>query len=351
MPRRYRLWLGWLACLLPLPALAQAQLPGCGLWRDQLTRLEMEVRHPEQAIEFQRNRQGERINVFHWLLGDGLMMGRGIGPSPIQFSVDGRQWLLSKGPAKDYQLVEAAECGAPELPPPGTCRNDLTACVARLEDAQVSAEDELAACAEGVEFACRRWFERKQVGEQLYPALLSNPFSRRDDVQQAIKRITDPPALDAAALDQVAAMCQPHSTPSLCIEVGNVLWRGYRFIDAATLWQRHCGQSRDSIVPLCFETHERAAAQAQTLTPALQPQRPCGLYRGQNWDLDFDGQHSAQFNDGERHDFVFDGADIVFPSLLDLRLRPLANGRLAGLNGLLLHDVLEPTRHCDARQK
>lgn len=348
-----------LALLLACAAdTALAQWPECGVYRDEVTGLHIEVLNADQAVEYQLNPEGQPINRTPLLLGgqDGhtyaMPAEHGGTPEGTRFklSEDGERIQRDHGPGRDFVRTRSTPCQARTLPPPGQCRRHLGDCMSMLWDPQRPASWFKATCDEGVAHACRRWVEVSQLDaagvgrdQRQWPPTTE---AERD-------ALVDPPSLDAGILDQLPAICERHRSMDTCKTMGDALWRGLRPRQALAAWRAGCRNPNrlDLTYSRCGAYRALEAAFDEQPRAVEATTLPCGLYRGGSWDLDFHADGSATFNGGETHPAVLEQGDIVFHLAPDiaLRLRPLASGQLIGLNSILLQDVLVPANAAPCR--
>ena len=338
-----------LVALLACTAPACAGLPECGVYRDEVTKLHIDVLNAGEAVEYQLNPEGHPINRLPLLLGsqDGraYAMPAELGGTPdaTQFTLskDGDHILFKHGPGRDFVRIRSQACRETTLPPAGSCRNRLGDCMERLRESHLPTSSFKAACDEGVAHACLRWVESLQLDA----AGIAPDQRGRLPTKAALEVLVDPPALEENVLEQLPGICERHRSMQTCQAMGDVLWRGLRLREALTAWRTGCGKpNRLDLESLGCAGYRALEAKLGDHPQAVAATRlPCGLYRGDTWDLEFHTDGSATFNGGETHAARLEQGDIVFHLAPDIsvRLRPLASGQLAGLNGILRQEVLD----------
>lgn len=341
--------LGTLALLAGMAPAAFAQLPECGIYRDQVTQLHIDILNDGEAVEYQLDDAGHSINRMPLLIGiqdeRAYAMSAEFGglPERTQFTLseDGSHILRNDGPGRDFARVRRKACQASDLPPPGPCRGNLANCMRMLRDAQQPTLSYKAACDEGVAHACIRWVEALQLDAA---GIASEERNWLRPSKAELDVVVDPPALDSATLDQLPALCEQHGAINTCETMGDALWRGLRVPEALAAWRRGCqDRGQLSVSSLVCDGYQKLQARlGEQARPIAAEALPCGTYHGDVWSLDFGANGLVTFNEGEIHRGVIDDGDVLFPSLQNLRLRPLANGGLIGLNGIILQDVLQP---------
>lgn len=331
-----------------------AQLPACGIWQDEKqTGKYIYVYNPAQAVRYSLDSDGTGKEWEHWLFGhadadsQGAFLGFESAKVLTQYTLDDQYLRLGRQSALVYRLIEPLPCkGPPQLPPAAECRHDLSTCMAKMRDITVPFDQQLdatrTACAEGIEIACSEWILAVRFGERWYRAY-RDPLDPRYPV--AMSYITPVSELSDAQLDAFAALCQPYSTAIFCLGIANMLWQGYRFNTAAQLWREHCNAVWVTLRNRCTEQQLQLAME-QHLDPAMNRMRPSGRYCSLRGEINFDRRRSALFDNGQRHQYVFHGNDIVFESAEYLRFRPLADGRLVGMSRNFEKDILTRSAAC-----
>ena len=327
---------------------ALAQSPDCGVYRDEVTRLHIDVLDADRAVQYQLNPEGQPINRMPLLLGhqDGqaYAMPAELGGTPasarFRLSEDGKRMLFNHGPGRDFVRIHDRTCQEEGLPPPGACRSRLGDCMRMLQEPQLPAASFKAACDEGVAHACRRWVEVLQLDAAgIAPDQRRRPFSKAE-----LEVLVDPAGLDGDILDQLPGICERHRSMQTCQAMGDALWRGLRPREALAAWRTGCGKPNhlDMDARACEGYGALAARLGDHPRVVDATALPCGRYRGSTWDIDFHADGSATFNDGETHRARLEGGAIVFHLLPDIsvRLRRLASGQLIGLNSIVEQDVL-----------
>lgn len=275
---------------------AHAEALACGTYLDAESGARLEVidgerariLRDEMAPSSQRYRRtGTKLRVFD--VDEGY-------PDDYTVSADGRTVTGDDAAfRKSFVLQQATACAQAPPPVTGSCRADLDACIADIDNATPAALQ--AACDDDLPFACVRWIDSARRKENTSPLDAGPPPECREGTvefsaeacDQAVAKAlgavlaevatsmyADDVPLPPERLDALPALCTRHGSAKVCAKVAEELWVGGRFAQARDALRVGCERGGDSdackhLVPLS------AIADAQ-LKPAAATALPCGRY-------------------------------------------------------------------------
>ncbi len=276
---------------------AHAETLACGTYLDAESGARLEVIDDERAriaydgmtpLSQRYRRTGAKLRLFD--VDDGY-------PDDYTVSADGRT-VASDDAAfrKTFVLQQTSACGQSQPPPVGgSCRADLDACIANIDDASPDALQ--AACDDDLPFACVRWIDITRRKENASPLDAGPPpechegtaeFSAEACDQAIAKALgtvlaevatsmyADDVPLPPERLDALPALCARHGSAKVCAKVAEELWVGGRFAQARDALRVGCDRGGDGdackhVAPLSTLTD----VQLKTV-PATA--LPCGRY-------------------------------------------------------------------------
>jgi hypothetical protein len=327
-----------IALALSCPAVFAAP-PACGTYVDADSGARLEI---DDAARARLLREGMAPATQHYRVTDTTLRlfdtDEGYA-SDYTLDQDGRTLTeVEQAFRKTFVLQASRACAAPPpAPAPGSCRADLDACFA--DSVGASADALLAACDDGLAFACVRWIdglrserddapiEQPAVCREGTPTF-SQPACEdavagllaRALAEAAASMQADDAPLPAQALDPLPALCAKHGSSKVCNEVAKRLWTAARHADARTALDIACERGGDP--DAC--RHATALSTVASLRVQRAERLPCGRYvadTGLMSELDFGdrglvasigGQLRARIENGQvriRHD---KGGDFVF---------------------------------------
>lgn len=354
-------WLS-LATLFAIPLMfspaAHAESLSCGLYLDAESGVRLEVIDSERARmlrdEAAPSSQRYRRDGFALRIFD---IDEGYSPDAYTVSADGRT-LTGNDAAfrKTFVLHQAAACvKTPPAAASGSCRADLDACIADIQDAAPAALK--TACDDGLGFACVRWIDSARRGETSSPLSDTPPPECREGTptfsaeaceravakalntalaEVATSMSADEAPLPPQRLDALPALCAVQESAKVCAKVAEELWLGGRYADARTALRTGCERSGDP--EACKHVASLAAVTDAQFKATLATALPCGRYladTGLMSELDFGDRGLVTGGLGSelrarleaglvriRHD---KGGDFVFARIGDDRLLGLDN--------------------------
>ena len=305
-------WLS-LATLFAMPLMFSASVHAetltCGTYLDADSGARLEVIDSERARMLRDGmapsaqlyrRNGMKLRLFDIDAGF---------PDDYTISADGRIATGGDGGfRKIFVLQQTAACAAaPPSPTAGSCRADLDACIAAIDDAAPAALQ--AACDEGLNFACVRWIDSARGADNGSSLDAEPPPECREGTptfsaercDQAVEKIlgsvladiatsmyADDAPLPTTRLDALPALCAHQGSAKVCGKVAEELWIGGRYPQGRDALRIGCERGGDpeackSFAPLASLND----AQLKTITAAVLP---CGRYvadTGLMGELDF----------------------------------------------------------------
>lgn len=292
-------WLS-LASLFAIPlmfsASVHAETLNCGTYLDADSGARLEVIDSERARilrdEMAPSAQLYRRNGMKLRLFD---IDAGY-PDDYTISADGRTATGGNGGfRKIFVLQQTAACAAsPPSPTAGSCRADLDACIAAIDDAAPAALQ--AACDDGLAFACVRWIDSAKrspddIGDDNGPPpeCREGPTFSDQACEAAVSKALGIALADIASgmyadgiplpperLDTLPALCAHQGSAKICGKVAEELWTGGRYSEGRDALRIGCERGGDpeackSFAPLANLND----AQLKTI-PATA--LPCGRY-------------------------------------------------------------------------
>lgn len=300
--------LRWLspATLLPITLLstallwshhAHAETLACGTYLDAESGARLEVidaerariLRDEMAPSSQRYRRtGAKLRLID--VDEGY-------PDDYTVSADGRTVTGDDTAFRKIFVLQQTNACAQAGPPPvaGSCRADLDACIANIDDASPVALQ--AACDDDLPFACVRWIDSARSKENASPLDAGPPPECREGTaefsaeacDQAIAKAlgtvlaevatsmyADDVPLPSERLDTLPALCTRHGSAKTCAKVAEELWVGGRYAQARDALRTGCDRGGDSdackhVAPLSTLTDMQLKTVAATALP-------CGRY-------------------------------------------------------------------------
>lgn len=218
-------------------------------------------------------------------------------PDDYTLSADGRTVTGDDAAfRKTFVLRQAAACG-PTQPPAmtGSCRADLDACLATIDDAPSTALQ--AACDDDLPFACVRWIDSARRKQNASPLDAGPPPECREGTAEfsaeacdraiakalgtalaevATSMYADDAPLPPERLDTLPALCARHGSAKVCAKVAEELWTGGRFAQARDALRVGCERGGDG--DACKHLAPLATLADAQLKPAAATALPCGRY-------------------------------------------------------------------------
>jgi len=218
-------------------------------------------------------------------------------PDDYTVSADGRTVAGDDAAfRKVFVLQQTAACAqAQPAAAAGSCRADLDACIATIDDAAPAALQ--AACDDDLPFACVRWIDGARRKDNASPLDAGPPPECREGTAEfsaeacdrAIARAlgaalaevassmyADDVPLPPERLDALPALCTRHGSAKVCAKVAEELWAGGRFAQARDALRTGCERGGDGdackhLAPLSTLTDAQLRTVAATALP-------CGRY-------------------------------------------------------------------------
>ncbi len=275
----------------------QAEALACGTYLDAESGARLEVIDGERArIVYdgmaplsQRYRHvGAKLRLFN--VDDGY-------PDDYTVSADGRTVTGDDATfRKIFVRQQTAACGQAQPPAEaGSCRADLDACIAGIDDATPVALQ--SACDDDLPFACVRWIDSARRKEQRSPVDSGPPPECREGTAEfsadacdraiakalgtalaevATSMYADDVPLPPERLDTLPALCARHGSAKVCAKVAEELWVGGRFMQARDALRVGCERAGDS--DACKHHAPLAALADAQLQPVPATMLPCGRY-------------------------------------------------------------------------
>lgn len=218
-------------------------------------------------------------------------------PDDYTVSVDGRTVTGVEPPfRKNFVLQQAAACSqTAQAPAPGSCRADLDACIASINDATPAALQ--AACNDGLGFACVRWIDSARRDDNGSSMDAEPPPECREGTptfsaqgcEQAVAKVlgsalaevatslyADAVPLAQERLDALPALCAHQGSAKVCAKVAEELWIGGRYIEGRTALRIGCERGSDP--EACKQLAALADLSEAKLKTTSATTLPCGRY-------------------------------------------------------------------------
>lgn len=315
--------LRWLspATLLPITLLstallwshhAHAETLACGTYLDAESGARLEVidrerariLRDEMAPSSQRYRRtGAKLRLFD--VDEGY-------PDDYTVSADGRTVTGDDAAFRKIFVMQQATACAQAQPAAvaGSCRADLNACIANIDDASPVALQ--TACDDDLPFACVRWIDSARPKERSSPLDASPPPECREGTaefsatacDQAIAKAlgtvlaevatsmyADDVPLPLERLDALPGLCTRHGSAKVCAKVAEELWVGGRYAQARDALRTGCDRGGDG--DACKHVEPLSTLTDMQLKTVPATALPCGRYvadTGLMSELDF-GDH------------------------------------------------------------
>ena len=299
--------LRWLspATLLPITLLATALLwshhvhaetLACGTYLDAESGARLEVIDGERARILRDGmapssqhyrRTGAKLRMFD--VDDGY-------PDDYTVSAEGRTVAGHDAAFRKVFVLQQATACAEALPPAraGSCRADLDACIASIDDASPATWQ--AACDDGLPLACVRWIDAGKrspddIGDENGPPpeCREGPTFSDADCEAAVSKAlgialaeiasgmyADDVPLPPERLDTLPALCARHGSAKVCAKVAEELWVGGRFAQAHDALRTGCERGGDG--DACKHAAPLAALGDVQLKTVPATALPCGRY-------------------------------------------------------------------------